>query len=187
MTIRGVVKPAVALPHLIATDGSAWYDRSRKTWMTGWAWLTTAGLYELGSAPVTLEMMGREAATVTELRAVWHAVRRRVPERAAVLLLDSTAAMTYLDAWARGYTTMPGGYAGTSLGRAATFIGEHQHLIAWNHVKGHSGHLLNEAADSLAKIGREWCRGQYRRPEAEQRARRLVEGFLSDRRLGEVA
>lgn len=192
MTIRGVAKPAVKVPHLVATDGSAWYDKRTKRWHTGWAWITTEGLYEVGSAPVPHDQVGPSAAVVTELRAVWHAVRRRVPERTAVVVLDSSDALHYLDAWARGFVPMPTGYVGSGTGRPmlhrlAAFVAVHHPLIAWSHVKGHNGHHLNEAADSLAKIGREWCRGTYRRPQAQERAHRLAEGFLADRRLGEVA
>jgi len=61
MIIRGQVTPPTKLPHLIATDGSAWYARRSKTWLTGWGWLSTDGSYQLGAAPVPVELMGSDA------------------------------------------------------------------------------------------------------------------------------
>lgn len=185
--IRGHIEPRLKLPTLIATDGSARYEKRSKSWHTGIGWMGTDGSYGLGREQAPADMIGRDAAVVAELRAVWYAVRDRVPNRTAVILLDSGHAIHLLRAWARGELTLPAGYWGGDLRQFATFVEQHHPLMAWCTVKGHDGNLLNEAADSLAKIGREWCRGVYTQAQAGERARRLVEGFMADDRLAEVA
>lgn len=196
IVIAGTSRPKAAVPVVYATDGSAIRSKGGKVWWTGFGWVCTDGRWELGACPIPHDQIGRQASTVSELRAVWHAVHHRMPgPKGLVLLTDCTQATWYLDQWAAGdVDVMPPGYVGTMnsrrtpmLRRLAMLVAEHHPLLAWSHVSGHAGHLLNECADSLARIGRELARGAYSRPEATARGQWLVDGFMADTRLAEVA
>jgi ribonuclease HI len=49
--------------------------------------------------------------------------------------------------------------------------------VSFEHVKGHSGPLLNEAADALARMARRRVREPF---DLEARAHDLVSAFLRD-------
>lgn len=131
-----------------------------------------------------LDPSGPSGVLVAELRAVallCEAPGGRLPPE---LLVDSVNAIRFLRAWQSGDTdSMPSGYSlrprcghptgQPTLVRLARIMAAHPGLRI-GHVRGHTGHPLNEAADSLASIGR---RGA---PAAETRARATgqVEAFL---------
>ncbi|MBO2457289.1 ribonuclease HI [Actinomadura violacea] len=131
---------------------------------------------------------GPARVLVSELRAVGLLLDRLDGDGAdagLVLLLDSLPALRYLRAWRRGDTgRMPNGYdlrprrygAVPSLVRLAGRVARMPGLRV-EHVKGHSGHPLNEAADSLASIARRRAIEVF---DSTARAGSLVEAFLRD-------
>jgi ribonuclease HI len=127
---------------------------------------------------------GPSAVLVAELRAVAFLLERQggLP---SLLLLDSTLALGYLRSWQAGnITRMPDGYSlrerwgeakTPTLVRLAELMAMHPG-IKTEHVAGHRGHPLNEAADALASLA--W----RKLPTAETRTRAegLAEAFLAD-------
>ncbi|WP_170990787.1 ribonuclease HI [Herbidospora galbida] len=128
-----------------------------------------------------LDPSGRSKVLVAELRAAAMAVKA-LGERAgkAALLLDSAVAISYLHTWQKGdVERMPDGYslrprtsgAQPTLVRLAHQVAELPRLRI-EHVKGHAGHPLNEAADALADIA-------MRNPaDRRERAEGVVDAFL---------
>ena len=125
---------------------------------------------------------GPSRVLVSELRAVGLLLDRVGDGPPLRLLLDSRPALRFLQAWRRGDTgLMPAGYdlrprrSGTpSLVRLARRVAGRPGL-AFEHVKGHSGHPLNETADSLASIARRNAAEPF---DLRPRAEGLTEAFL---------
>ncbi|MET8129007.1 hypothetical protein [Streptomyces sp. NPDC005231] len=100
---------------------------------------------------------------VTELRAVYwglKAVLHAHPGRTIEVRVDNLQALRHLHSWQQGGTDMPEGYDThlRSQGRQPTLVklqllAEHTPHLTFVHEKAHAGHPLNEAADSLAKLG----------------------------------
>ncbi|MEW9530567.1 ribonuclease HI [Microbispora sp. NPDC049125] len=124
---------------------------------------------------------GPARVLILELRAAFMAIRTLSEDASrSTLLLDSQGAVSYLRAWQSGNVRrMPDGYslrvrnsgAPPTLVRLAEAVAELPGLKI-HHVKGHVGHPLNEAADSLAKLG------MRKPPDAKSRAEGLVKAFL---------
>jgi hypothetical protein len=132
-----------------------------------------------------LDPTGPSAVLVAELRAVAFVLEQQ-SDLPSLLLLDSAPALGYLRSWQAGnITRMPNGYSlrerwgGKSntptLVRLATLMAEHPG-IKTEHVAGHRGHPLNEAADALASLA--WR--NLPAGETRTRAEGLVEAFLAD-------
>lgn len=127
---------------------------------------------------------GPSRVLIAELRAVLLLLSDVGDDAADMLLLvDSTTAIGYLRSWRSGHVRrMPAGYnlrprfhggppAMVELAQMVHALGRGLRV---EHVKGHSAHSLNEAADSLSKLGR-------RRPaDAKARAESVVQAFLKD-------
>ncbi|MGW9437238.1 hypothetical protein [Streptomyces sp. NPDC055607] len=106
---------------------------------------------------------------VHELRAVYwglNAVLAAAPGHPVEVRCDNLGALHYLARWARGSSDMPAGYDTDlrSEGRTPTLlklqmIAEYTTGLTFVHEKAHVGHPLNEAADSLAKLGLRCLRG----------------------------
>jgi ribonuclease HI len=104
-----------------------------------------------------------------ELRAVYwglNAVLTAAPGRPVEVRCDSLGALHFLAQWAQGGSDMPAGYDTElrSEGRPPTLlklqmIAEYTPGLTFVHEKAHVGHPLNEAADSLAKLGLRCLRG----------------------------
>jgi ribonuclease HI len=125
---------------------------------------------------------GHSKVLVHELRAV--ALLLSVVDSAAelTLLVDSMPALRYLRSWQLGdISLMPEGYdlrprrsGAPTLVRLAERVAIMPGL-RMEHVKGHSGHLLNEAADALASMSRRRLTQPF---DARSRAEDLVRSFL---------
>ncbi|WP_030455289.1 ribonuclease HI [Herbidospora cretacea] len=128
-----------------------------------------------------MDPSGQSKVLVAELRAAAMAIKALGDGAGkASLLLDSLGAIAYLRAWQRGDVgRMPDGYnlrprasgAKPTLVALAARVAKLPRLRI-EHVKGHAGHPLNEAADALADIA-------MRSPEdRRERAEGIVEAFL---------
>jgi len=175
---------------LVATDGSA--DRGG---FTGWAYLATsgqwgcqAGEYRSSGFERRGGVNGNSAALITELRAV-HLALTTIPGQVTILA-DSIPALRLLKAWQNGnvdqmpvaYSLRPRASGATpTLVKLADLVAERSSQITYTHVKGHAGHVLNEAADALAKIARRWLRSSEKpgRDAMTARAADFAAAFLA--------
>lgn len=208
-----VIKDAVTdlfdgeqIPLTIAVDGSykLHVDEYKVVKPMSWAYLTTSGVYGLGTSIVPGRVVGGrplgdgsgrdpERALQAELRAIANAMQTVDPQHPVIILTDSRSAMDYVTLWRDGHQVMPGGYNPLRVsGRESTLArlarraheGAEQIDIRW--VPSHSGHPLNEAADALAKMARAWATGRITRATAAADARRAVLAALA-RHAGTVA
>lgn len=169
-------------PLVIATDAGY------KHRTAAYGYIGSDGRWGLERRPAgdpRLDTTGPSAVLVAELRAVAFALAgcASMPRR---LLLDSTVAIRYLRQWQAGRTgRMPAGYSlrprwGDSrrtpaLVRLAAAMAAAP-AVSVEHVPGHRGHQLNEAADALASLA--WRK--LRSAETRARAEGLAVAFLAD-------
>ncbi|MFC0003507.1 ribonuclease HI [Micromonospora siamensis] len=180
---RGQVRrwAGTSAPLVAATDAS-WKGRAG-----GIGYVVSDGRYGLRSRGTgRLDPTGASRVLVDELRAVdfLFSAYDEVPARMTVLL-DSRSALRYLHRWQAGETAaMPAGYslrprtsaAQPTLVRLAGLAGSRPDLT-FDHVKGHDGHALNEAADGLAHMARRRVTETF---DVRPRAHSLAEAFLND-------
>jgi len=177
-----------AVPGFIGKDPvAAATDASFKRGTAGIAYVVSDGRWGLRSwvSPGGyIDPTGSSVVLVAELRAVALLFEDSSGPDPAILLVDSKAAVEYLRSWQRGDTDrMPEGYSlrqrsggqAPTLVRLALLMNGWHRILAVEHVPGHAGHPLNEAADSLASIARR----RVPAGEACARASGLVEAFLS--------
>ncbi|PWU56122.1 hypothetical protein DLJ47_07735 [Micromonospora sp. S4605] len=168
-------------PLVAATDAS-WKGRAG-----GIGYVVSDGHYGLRSRGTgRLDPTGYSRVLINELRAVDFLLSayEEVPSGLTVLL-DSLAALRYLHRWQAGDTeAMPAGYslrprrwsAQPTLVRLAELVARRPDL-SFAHVKGHSGHALNEAADALSHMARRRIGEAF---DVRPRAHALVDAFLRD-------
>ncbi|WP_200210378.1 ribonuclease HI [Micromonospora coerulea] len=168
-------------PLVAATDAS-WKGRAG-----GIGYVVSDGHYGLRSRGTgRLDPTGVARVLINELRAVDFLLSAydEVPAGMTVLL-DSLVALRYLHRWqARDTGAMPAGYslrarrwaAQPTLVRLAEAVGQRPDLC-FQHVKGHVGHALNEAADGLCHMARRRLDETF---DVRPRAHALVDAFLSD-------
>jgi ribonuclease HI len=190
--LGGRVKtPAARSGPFAATDGSY-----KKPW-AGWGYVATNGHWGLGGGDFSgrLDPTGQQGALIMELRAVNMAVRDIAGP--LTILIDSASAIRFLAAWRSGATSlMPDGYSlrerqhgsRPTLVALADLIRQRQAELTFEHVHGHAGHLLNEAADALARSAlRHMARqGDGSAADAAARAEDLVASFLRSWRDAEA-
>src|SRR3984957_14337087 len=126
---------------------------------------------------------GPATVLVAELRGVALLLEAPAQPRPRELLLDSTIAIRYLRAWQRGrIERMPEGYSllprrgpqpAPTLVRLAGIMAQHPEMQL-HHVRSHTGHPLNEAADALASLAQRGLPAV----ETRSRAEGLAEVFL---------
>jgi ribonuclease HI len=161
-------------------------DAGYKAKTAGMAFVVSDGRWGLRRwvrAP-RLDPTGPSAVLIAELRAVAYLCEDphgRLPDE---LVMDSAGAISYLRIWQSGDTgRMPRGYSlrqrwghptgEPTLVRLARIMASNAGIeIA--HVRSHTGHPLNEAADSLASIAR---RGEPAE-ETRSRATSQLQAFL---------
>lgn len=165
---------------LIAATDASW-----KGTAGGYAYVTTDGRWGLRShSRYHLDPTGPSRALVSELRAVEFLLAAvDAPGLRLTVLVDSAPALGFLAHWRsgdtarmpRGYSLRPRGGGPPTLVRLAERISRCQ--VTFQHVKGHDGHPLNEAADSLSAMARRWVGEHF---DVTDRAAGLVKAFLRD-------
>lgn len=184
--------PELALPPdtplIVAVDGSYKLVASERSVRKpiSWSYFTTSGMYGIGTSTIPGSIIGGNRPLQGELRAVWAALLRIPSTHPVELLIDSYKAVALIRDWKLGYYRMPPGYTlerksgrDATLVQLARLIRERSDMITVTHVQGHTGHPLNEGADALAKIARAWATVRLSPAEAEQSARRIVLGALT--------
>ncbi|RKN47713.1 ribonuclease HI [Micromonospora endolithica] len=177
-----VVRWAGTSAPLVAATDASWKGRAG-----GIAYVVSDGHYGLrGRGTGRLDPTGASRVLVDELRAVEFLLTAydEMPVGTTVLL-DSLSALRYLHRWQAGETgAMPPGYSlrqrrwsdQPTLVRLAGQVAHRPDLV-FAHVKGHSGHALNEAADGLSHMARRRREESF---DLRPRAHALVEAFLRD-------
>ncbi|MFG3417737.1 ribonuclease HI [Micromonospora sp. NPDC048063] len=162
-------------------------DASWKGCAGGIGYVVSDGHYGLrGRRTGRMDPTGASRVLVDELRAVEFLLSAydAVPAGMTVLL-DSLSALRYLHRWQGGDTTaMPAGYSlrprrwsdQPTLVRLAELVGQRPDL-SFAHVRGHSGHALNEAADGLSHMARRRVGEPF---DVRPRAHALADAFLRD-------
>lgn len=184
---------------VVATDGS-YRAASRRGGAkgrkypaeSGWGYVASNGqwgcagrrMYEDRLNPMAT---GGTRVTYAELRAVEMALTE-LPKGPLRFLIDSMAAIELLTAWSgKNTTVVPSGYSlrprldgrKPRLLRLAETVAARKGL-RFEHVHGHRGHHMNEAADSLASIARRAIGGDLGDEVAvAERASGLVAAFLA--------
>jgi ribonuclease HI len=155
-----------------------------------YGWLTTSGLYGLGTFIASGKISGGDmradgddpARTLqAELRAMAAALAA-VPETHPVTVLsDSRSAVGFMQFWRDGHDVMPGGYdparasgREATLARLARRAREAGDRITVTWLPGHSGHPLNDAAHQLARMARLWATGTLERETVAADARQVA-------------
>ncbi|MEU8255506.1 RNase H family protein [Micromonospora inaquosa] len=177
-----VLRWAQASGPLVAATDASWKGRAG-----GIGYVVSDGHYGLlGRGTGRLDPTGRSRVLVDELRAVDYLLTGfdEVPAGLTVLL-DSLTAVRYLHRWQAGEAdAMPAGYSlrqrrwsdKPTLVRLAEQVA-HCPDLTFEHVKGHSGHALNEAADGLSHMARRRREESF---DLRPRAHALVDAFLRD-------
>ncbi|MCM0673886.1 hypothetical protein NCC78_04080 [Micromonospora phytophila] len=167
---------------LVAATDASWKARAG-----GLGYVVSDGHYGLLSRGTgRMDPTGVSRVLINELRAVDFLLSAYDEAPAGMtVLLDSLTALRYLHRWQAGETgAMPAGYslrprrwaAQPTLVRLAELVSRRPDL-AFAHVKGHSGHALNEAADALSHMARRRLGETF---DVRPRAHALVEAFLRD-------
>ena len=164
----------------VATDGSV---RGR---FIGHSWLAGNGRYRLHGVTKVKGLHKREAVLLAELSAIDDAVRslRRHP---LIVLTDSTAAKTLVEAWMDGRDAHPSGFRGPAgdqlpLAQMREVIHDSRDRLEFRWVRGHSGDPLNEGADALARLASRYVRGDsgLTVEEYAQRGKGLAVSFAEE-------
>lgn len=185
LVIKGAIEElavAPGQPIRIAVDGSYKLTIADKVSKPmSWGYLTTSGLYGLGTSIVPGYAVGHIRWLQAELRAMAAALRAVGDQHPVTIISDSKVAIGYMTLWRDGHEVMPGGYntdrAGgreSTLARLARLARDSGDRITMQWVPGHTGHPLNEAADALAHIARAWATDRLDRDTAAGDARKIV-------------
>ncbi|MCW2913718.1 MAG: ribonuclease [Actinomycetia bacterium] len=176
--IRGQAPCRSAGAPLIAATDASW-----KQGQGGLGYVVSDGRWGMrGWQAGHQDPTGRSKVLVNELRAVALLLSAVDGATEFTLLVDSLPALRFLRRWQRGdLSLMPEGYdlrprrsGAPTLVRVAEQVAVMPGL-RMEHVKGHSGHLLNEAADALASMSRRRLSQPF---DARGRAEDLVRSFL---------
>ncbi|MGW4500679.1 RNase H family protein [Micromonospora sp. NPDC004336] len=167
---------------VVAATDASWKGRAG-----GIGYVASDGHYGLcGRGTGRLDLTGASRVLINELRAVDFLLSAYDEAPAGMtVLLDSLAALRYLHRWQGGETdAMPAGYSLRPRRWAdqPTLVRLAEHVVrrpdlAFAHVKGHSGHALNEAADGLSHMARRRLGESF---DVRPRAHALVDAFLRD-------
>ncbi|MCX4390533.1 hypothetical protein OG777_26910 [Micromonospora peucetia] len=173
---------ATASAAVVAATDASWKGRAG-----GIGYVVSDGHYGLrGRGTDRMDPTGVSRVLINELRAVDFLLSAYGEAPAGmIVLLDSLTALRYLHRWQAGETdSVPAGYslrprrsaAQPTLVRLAEVVSRRPDL-SFAHVKGHSGHALNEAADGLSHMARRRVGESF---DVRPRAHALVDAFLRD-------
>lgn len=183
-TITGRIPQPGRHDPVFYTDGAVDQQRHSKGigLVTGWGYLSTNGDYGCGKAPQFTPKTGIRYNVVTELRAVWHAIG--IITSPATIVTTNPGTADVLRNWQAGSTTMPAGYIGSTrktstLERLRRQVAANPASLTIRHVSD-TETVLNDAADTLARLGTRWAREQLDHDDVGQRAARITAGFLAD-------
>ncbi|MFJ5559512.1 hypothetical protein ACIQCD_19405 [Streptomyces sp. NPDC093250] len=185
----GAVKAVSRTPIVLATDASVAGDK------VGTGYLATTGETGLRAHAYPQYLTApRVRVVVTELRAVYWGLRRIFaahPGRPVEVRVDNLDALDLLHEWQRGSDRMPDGYETRlrSQGRRPSLVklqmyAEYTTGLTFVHEKAHVGNPLNEAADSLAKLGLRSLRGRVPATEIPRLVPLWASGALAEYRRG---
>jgi len=162
---------------VLAVDGSH-KDRTHSS-----AYITDSGLFGVNAVNFDPDLCRPQCALSTELRAALYGLRR-VGDQKVTLLSDNESTIDWINRWKEGDDELPAWYSlYRSRGKASLLelrdlVTARETELTIVKVKAHSGDLLNEAADSLARIGTNVIKGVYEKKGADQRAHDLAQAFL---------
>jgi len=130
---------------VIAADGSCLSNPGPG----GWSWAVAADCWRAGGHPNTTN-------NLMELRAVYEALSAVRPEVPLIVETDSQYVIGIFTEWLQGWVANGWRTSGRKPVANRAAIEEVQRLLSnrevtWHHVKGHSGHHLNETADRHAR------------------------------------
>jgi ribonuclease HI len=130
---------------VVATDGSCLGNPGPG----GWAWAVTADCWAAGGHRETTN-------NLMELRAVFEALGVLPASRALVIETDSEYVINIFTKWLDGWVERRWRTANRKPVQNVSAIQQVQsrligRKVTWRHVKGHSGHVLNEVADRRAR------------------------------------
>jgi ribonuclease HI len=170
-------------------------DAAIQNQAVGSGYIATSGHYGLAGHPQPGHIIGDDPILVGELRAIWRAVSRTRSMTGIsriTVLTDCQDAVSYLQRWRQGRFEYPRGYSifrisgnKPSLQELAEYVRREQDLVRFRWLRGHTGHPLNETADSLAKLGLRTVRHAYDKSEVRRLAPLWAQRTLKDyRRTG---
>jgi ribonuclease HI len=178
-------------PVILATD--ACVDERRASA----GFLATTGHYGAVGHTYDAVISGPQRTEVAELRAVAYGLRRLynngVPSETPVdVRIDSPAALGFLHGWVRGSTRMPSDYRSwrtsdntPTLELLRRLVVSNAATLTFSFEKGHVGHVLNEAADSLAKLGLRCSKGYFASETFPDLARKYADRDLTAYQMAE--
>jgi hypothetical protein len=185
----GAVKAVAGTPIVLATDASVSGDK------VGTGYLATTGETGLRAHAYPQYLTAPSVRViVTELRAVYWGLKRIFaahPGRPVEVRVDNLDALKLLHEWQGGGDRMPDRYETRlrSQGRRPSLVqlqtyAEYTPGLTFVHEKAHVGNPLNEAADSLAKLGLRCLRGRVPMAEIPRLVPLWASGALAEYRCG---
>lgn len=184
LTKSGTVPGYPSHSLIIATDAAVDQLRNR----TGMAYLSTDGAWGFFLRPAETAGSPDSQVLACELRAVFYALDRTLPDGPVTVLTDSADAVAYLHAWQHGEDRYPPGYTprfnprrGISyLAALRKKVSGAPQRFTFQWQRGHEGHPLNEFADSAAKLALRTETGDAARSEASQLAPSWAQARLEE-------
>lgn len=173
LTKSGTVPGYPSQNVIIATDAAVDHLRSR----AGMAYLSTDGAWGIILRPAETGSTSEVQNLVCELRAVFYALDRQLPEGHITILTDSMNAVAYLENWQHGAEVYPPGYTPKLGHRGVSYLAALRKKVhsapqrfTFRWQRGHEGHPLNEFADTAAKLALRAAPGEAGRTEVAQLA-----------------
>jgi ribonuclease HI len=171
---------AAAEPVILATDASVRPERVHSS-----AYIVTTGHWGIEAGQFNPDRCVPQCVEAAELRAVYYGLRAVVADAPSVTIqADSLIAANWIAGWLGGEKDLPPWYSTFRKSGQPTLellyktVSSYADKITVEHVRGHSGVPLNEAADSLAGIGARGVSDELSRDEIVLRSESLAAAFL---------